>query len=176
MTYYPRSPFYTLLEGDNSSLVQVQLVDAGISDYTTLKIVPRFQEDNATIMSVVVRVGIKVEGALFHEAIMHELGHALGLGHVKCCSQEDLMNANVNQYAARQYSPSTLDLYALHVLATAKTIPSTVTLPAEIQYLTVPEQVFFGISTNLFVDAVCGGSGLLESQVAFASQVILVDD
>ena len=141
-TYYPGSPYYVLLKGDNSSSAQVQLLDTHSTDYTTLKIVPRFQKDNATIVSVVVHVGTIADQVLFHEVVMHELGHVLGLGHVKCCYQEDLMYPIANAYAARQYFPSTLDLYALHVLAIERTIPLSVMLPMHIQYLTVPEQVF----------------------------------
>lgn len=151
-TYYPGSPFYTLLEGNNRSAAQVQLVDASSNDYTTIKIVPRFQKDNATIISVTVHVSTRLEGILFHEVVMHELGHVLGLGHVHCCIQEDLMYPIANPYAARQYFPSTLDLYALHVLATERTIPSSVMLPMQIQYLTVPEQVLAGVTVTVFDD------------------------
>lgn len=151
--YYPQSPYYMFVEGNNSSEAQVQLLDTPSTDYTTLKIVPHFQKDNATIVSVVVHVGTRVDEALFHEVVMHELGHVLGLGHVKCCIQEDLMYPIANPYAARQYLPSTLDLYALHVLAIEGTIPSSVVLPVHIQYLTVPEQIFAGSAVTPFVEA-----------------------
>ena len=157
-TYYPQSQYYILLEGNNSSTVQVQFVDATTMDYTTLKIVPRFQKDNATIVSVVVHIGTRVDNLLFHEVVMHELGHVLGLGHVKCCIQEDLMYPIANPYAARQYFPSTLDLYALHILAIERTIPTSVTLPLHIQYLTVPEQIFVRSAVTIFVEGVSGSS------------------
>ena len=150
--YYPGSSYYILLNGGNSSAAQVQLLDTHATDYTTLKIVPRFQKDNATIVSVVVHVGTIVDEVLFHEIVMHELGHVLGLGHVKCCYQEDLMYPIANPYAARQYFPSTLDLYALHVLATERTIPSSVMLPVHIQYLTVPEQIFAELSVTPLIE------------------------
>ena len=139
-TYYPDSSFYTLIEGNRESAVQVRLENGSTGEYSTLKIVPRFQKDNATIISVVVHLGTKMGSVLFHEVAMHELGHVLGLGHVKCCVQEDLMYPIANPYAVRQYFPSTLDLYALHVLGTEKTIPSSVTLPSNIQYATVSQQ------------------------------------
>lgn len=153
-TYYPQSPFYTLIDGDRSAPAQVQLVNATSSDYTTLKIVPRFQKDNATIISVVVHVGTKVDSVLFHEVVMHELGHVLGLGHVKCCIQEDLMYPIANPYTARQYFPSTLDLYALHVLATERIIPSSVTLPDHIQYVTVPQMTLMGAAISPIADLI----------------------
>jgi len=152
-TYYPQSTYYNLVEGDNNSKAQVQLLDTVSTDYTTLKIVPRFQKNNATIVSVVIHVGTRVDKVLFHEVVMHELGHVLGLGHVKCCIQEDLMYPVANQYAARQYFPSTLDLYALHVLAVERTIPTSVMLPEHIQYLTVPEQIFARSAVTPFVEA-----------------------
>ena len=152
-TYYPQNPYFTLVEGDNNSKVQVQLSDTPSTDYTTYEIVPRPQKDNATIVSAVVHVCTRLDKILFHEVAMHELGHVLGLGHVKCCIQEDLMYPIANPYAARQYFPSTLDLYALHVLATERTIPNSVTLPIDIQYLTAPDQIFARSAVSPFVEA-----------------------
>jgi hypothetical protein len=66
----------------------------------------------------------------------HEFGHILGLGHTVV--NQDLMNAyyelggNAAPYVPY---PSTLDFYAVHVLANLRDgIPSSVTLPNSIDY------------------------------------------
>jgi len=62
----------------------------------------------------------------------HELGHILGLGHPPV--ELDLMSALVVPAA-----PSTLDLYAVHLLAGGLKERTIVTLPSDIAYVAVPE-------------------------------------
>lgn len=64
----------------------------------------------------------------------HELGHILGLGHTSV--HLDLMSGLVVPAA-----PSTLDLYAVHLLAGGLKERTIVTLPSEIAYVAVPEFV-----------------------------------
>jgi len=83
-------------------------------------------------------------GVIFGLVIAHELGHVLGLGDDVICCKQDLMNAFPlkNNVSAL---PTTLDLYALHVLATANSIPSFVWLSNEIPYGTaLPAPKFNG--------------------------------
>ncbi len=64
----------------------------------------------------------------------HELGHILGLGHTSV--HLDLMAGLVVPGA-----PSTLDLYAVHLLAGGLKERVIVTLPSDIPYVSVPEYV-----------------------------------
>lgn len=66
---------------------------------------------------------------------IHEFGHVLGLGHPKI---PDIMNGTANSFFL-----STLDLYAVHVLADGQ-VPNSTTLPNNIPYTyvhssTIPE-------------------------------------
>lgn len=78
-------------------------------------------------------VYLDVNGVNLYLAL-HEFGHILGLGHVAqdgnrtSCTIPDLMCHWVNPAW-----PSTLDLYALHLLAEGQT-PLSVTLPTKIPY------------------------------------------
>jgi hypothetical protein len=62
----------------------------------------------------------------------HELGHILGLGHASV--RPELMSDLVVPAA-----PSTLDLYAVHLLAGGLKDRTIVTLPSDIAYVAVPE-------------------------------------
>lgn len=62
----------------------------------------------------------------------HELGHILGLGHASV--KLELMSDLVVPAA-----PSTLDLYAVHLLAGGLKERTIVTLPSDIAYVAVPE-------------------------------------
>jgi hypothetical protein len=66
---------------------------------------------------------------------LHEFGHLLGLEHTQV--PYDLMNAQVLWIGN---SPSTLDLYALHIASEGLTSRKIVALPSSIPYMTVPEE------------------------------------
>lgn len=67
---------------------------------------------------------------------LHELGRVLGLGSI--LDERDIMDPRKSDYATtKQPLLSTLDLYALHVLASGDVVPSSVTLPATIPYALV---------------------------------------
>jgi len=82
--------------------------------------------------------GSKLNDAAIEDVALHELGHALGLGHVQRAG--DLMNhLSGNLYDL--HSPTTLNLYALYQLSSLNrinTIPSLYELPSSIQYDTSP--------------------------------------
>jgi len=132
--YFPNSSVYIFQIGDSSAPVQVTLVDSttvtgnilGWTDYQT---------ESGVIESASVKIAStnSTHAALVLSA--HELGHVLGLGDDFMCCKSDLMNTYpiVNNVSAL---PTTLDLYALHVLSIANVIPSFVWLSNEIPYET----------------------------------------
>jgi len=132
--YFPNSSIYILEVGDSSAPVQVTILNSstvvdnilGWTDYHT---------ENGVIESAKVTIAAtdSQHAALLLSA--HELGHVLGLGDDLICCKKDLMNAFIfkNNVSAL---PTTLDLYALHVLATANAIPSFVWLSNQIPYQT----------------------------------------
>jgi len=67
--------------------------------------------------------------------ILHELGHALGLGHTSV--REDAMNGAIDTSPQNYGLPSTLDLYALHRLSQvhrAEELGATLCLPSHVGY------------------------------------------
>ena len=132
--YFPNSLVYTFEVGDSSAPVRVTLLNSstivenilGWTDY---------HMQNRVIDSVNVRIAAANSARAVLVLSSHELGHVLGLGDDVICCKKDLMNAfpimdNVSAL------PTTLDLYALHVLAIANAIPSFVWLPNGIPYET----------------------------------------
>jgi hypothetical protein len=132
--YFPNSSVYTFEVGDSSAPVQVTLLNSstvvdnilGWTDY---------HKQNGVIDSVNVRIAASNSAHALLVLSSHELGHVLGLGDDVICCKKDLMNAFpiVNNVSAL---PTTLDLYALHILAIANAIPSFVWLSNGIPYET----------------------------------------
>jgi hypothetical protein len=132
--YFPNSSVYTFELGDSSAPVQVALINSstivenilGWTDY---------HAQNGVIESAKVTIAATNSQHAVLVISAHELGHVLGLGDDAVCCKKDLMNAfpitnNVSDL------PTTLDLYALHILATANAIPTFVWLSNEIPYQT----------------------------------------
>ena len=132
--YSPNSSVYTLEQGDASAPVQVTLLNStsivenilGWTDYRAA---------NGAFESMRVRIAADYSDRIVLLLGAHELGHVLGLGDDVICCKKDLMNAfpTGNNVSAL---PTTLDLYALHVLSIANAIPSFVWLPNQIPYQT----------------------------------------
>ncbi len=150
--YFPNSSVYTFELGDSSAPVQVALVNSstvvgnilGWTDY---------RAQNGVIESARVRIAATNSPHAVLVISAHELGHVLGLGDDAVCCKKDLMNAfpitnNVSDL------PTTLDLYALHILATVNAIPTFVWLSNEIPYetaLSAPK--FNGSPAMITIDA-----------------------
>jgi hypothetical protein len=133
--YFPNSSVYTFEVGDSSAQVQVKLLDSStvvgsIQGWTD------YHAQNGIMESASVKIGAKNSKEAVLLLSVHELGHVLGIGHVSCC-ERDLMNAYPVTKSA-SYIPTTLDLYAVHVLASSDLLPSYVWLPNKVPYQTVP--------------------------------------
>ena len=141
--YFQNSSVYTFEVGDASAPVQVTLLNSstivenilGWTDY---------RAQGGVMQSAKVRIAATNSQYAVLVLSAHEFGHVLGLGDDVICCKEDLMNAFPlkNNVSAL---PTTLDLYALQVLATAYSIPSFVWLSNNIPYGTaLPAPHFSG--------------------------------
>ena len=132
--YFPNASVYTFEPGDSSAPVQVTLLDSSMVVENILGWTG-YQTQNGVIESA----NVKIAATNSEHAVLvlsaHELGHVLGLADDIICCESDLMNTypTVNNVSAL---PTTLDLYALHVLATANAIPSFVWMSNGIPYET----------------------------------------
>ena len=102
---------------------------------------PSFKEDKIfKNIAVTVRVGPGYTHEIVYAVTLHELGHALGLGHTNI--PEDLMYPVLTGWALRSVGISTLDLYGVAQIfgwlpnnsLEGFKVPSVVTLPASIPY------------------------------------------
>jgi len=145
-TYYPTGSVYTLIESQNTNPdvtvnFTVSLVNGqyrGQTFYTTT--------GNYFDSGVKVTISLKSDTCIVVTIIaIHEFGHVLGLDHATY--PEDLMYV----HAITASGPSTLDLYAVHMVAQHQ-VSSSVTLPLNIPYTTeIPTPEFPSSLVLIFV-------------------------
>jgi hypothetical protein len=75
-----------------------------------------------------------LDQTLVYLVAVHEFGHALGIGHVNFEEPHDMMRV----WFEPDWQISTLDLYAVHVLASGSAPSQILTLPDTIPYELVP--------------------------------------
>jgi hypothetical protein len=134
--YLQNSSIYTFEPGDSNAPVQVTLLNSS-TVIGSIQAWTEYRAQNGVIESATVKIG----AANTKEAILllsvHELGHVLGLGHVSCCENDLMIPYPVTKTAS--YLPTTLDLYAVHMLANSAYVPTLVFLPNNIPYKTPPD-------------------------------------
>ena len=134
--YFPNSSVYMFEVGDSSAPVQVKLLNSA-AVVGSIQAWTDYHAQNGTMESASVQIGAKNPADAILVLSVHELGHVLGIGHVSCC-EKDLMNAYPVHNSA-SYIPTTLDLYAVHILASSDLVPNQVLLPNKVPYQTMPE-------------------------------------
>jgi len=133
--YFPNSSVYTFEVGDSSAPVQVRLLNSSIV-IGSIQGWTDYHAQNGIMESATVVIGARNSPQAVLILSVHELGHVLGLSHVSCC-EKDLMNAYPVPDSASPL-PTTLDLYAVHILASSERVPNQVLLPKKIPYGSMP--------------------------------------
>jgi hypothetical protein len=188
--YDPKGSFYTLEESDNAVII----VGFGtIYEYVGNSAVrlPCFDCSGIAYSDysrgVMKRVEITVStssflgGHAYSEAgimgvIMHELGHALGLGHTSVT--DDLMYKSADTFSTPSYSvyPSTLDVYGVVTLANGPSTPTRASLPDTIPYRIFPmkKQLVVNVPDRVFVtiDGVAYPAGAVQATLPVGRHTI----
>jgi hypothetical protein len=131
-TYFPSGKIYNLTESGNSA--NKIFFETFRSDHVGLAVI---WKNNRIVQRVEVNLTIldTSPDSLLSTAV-HEFGHALGLGHAEI-TVDTMCASEVIQCSPDIAIPSTLDLYAVHIIAAGQ-LPKAVTLPANIAYVQVP--------------------------------------
>jgi hypothetical protein len=109
------------------------------------------------------------------QALMHELGHALGLGHTNVT--QDLMNQyfDIGQATGVTVYPTTLDLYGIQVLADGA-VKDSVTLPSSIPYKMFPMkrqlEVRVPPQVSLVIDSQTYPAGNVQTTVSVGEHTV----
>ena len=135
--YYPGAPTYTFTQSTNGVVV-VEFLDMSNETNVGEAQLSPWPLSGKVIEGAIVKLPTAFGGANFTSPLymswltalaIHEFGHVLGLGHPQI---PDIMNGTVNSFFL-----STLDLYAVHVLADGQ-VPDSITLPSNIPFTYVP--------------------------------------
>jgi len=133
--YFPNSSVYTFELGDSSAPVQVRLLDSS-TVVGSIQAWTDYHAQKGIMESASVKIGVRNSKEAILLLSLHELGHVLGVGHVSCC-ERDLMDPYPVANAAAPL-PTTLDLYAVHILASGDPVPNYALLPNKMPYRTMP--------------------------------------
>ncbi len=125
--YFKTGEVYTFIE--SASGIEVRFV---YRDQSTTGAVLETPKGRVISLRLTDSNNNTISDAVLASCTAHELGHILGLGHTSV--HLDLMGALVIPG-----TPSTLDLYAAHLLAGGFKERAMVTLPSNIPYVAVPE-------------------------------------
>lgn len=113
---------YTFAPSSKTSIISAHV-------FLTPNIFSSAQEGNSTAQRYAFRIAL------------HELGHVLGLGHV--LDGKDIMDPRGPAYLATQQPLiSTLDLYAIHTLASSTQVPTFIFLSTSVTYLLIDARSF----------------------------------
>jgi len=128
-TYYPNGSTYKFVEAEHGPITvrYVSIMSENLIGSTSFPQIVGGKFYTATVTLSLTSKGKNLTAVKFYFVAIHEFGHVLGLDHAY--GFKDIMNSFVQNLL-----PSTLDLYAVHVLADGD-VPSQVTLPSSIPYM-----------------------------------------
>jgi hypothetical protein len=104
---------------------------------------------------------------------LHELGHVLGLGHL--LDGNDIMDPRGPSYLSTQQPLiSSLDLYAIHTLASGETAPAFIYLPSSIAYSLIDAQTFLTGENSIPTPEFNAWNLAVLTQLALGVSLILI--
>jgi hypothetical protein len=137
-TYYPNGQVYHLSESQSSKnlIVFDHVFNPDYSGTTNGTRSRKTTTESEIVLVLVYADGSPLPPDILLGVAVHEFGHVLSLGHTSVAN--DLMcTRELYQCTDNNGVPSTLDLYAVHVVAGGE-LPRSVTLPANIAYMSAP--------------------------------------
>ena len=136
--YYPKENHTYILKASTSGQIIVVFENKTNSEYIGLTNYVHIggRIVRATITLAVIESSQALDCTL--NLALHEFGHGLGLGGANSNNTSNDLMWDKSATSCDFQTPSTLDLFAIHVLAAGGT-PRSVTLPSNIPYEVVPE-------------------------------------